>query len=143
MFTSNILSSVSLRKLSEKLTKCLSVVCGDDSACNCECKTNKEVRELIIRMAGFVSGYDWWYDCYRSVYAVCDEDIFSEETAAAHKQLCTRFLEFEYTFFSTLDRSQLDEKECLFMMEVLGVENELRQFMYSSIFVTRQIAKIP
>lgn len=58
MFTSNILSSVSLRKLSEKLTKCLSVVCGDDSACNCECKTNKEVRELIIRMAGFVSGYD-------------------------------------------------------------------------------------
>ena len=59
IFTCNLLSSASLRKFSEKLTKCLSVVCGDDSECTCECKTNKEVRNLIIRMAGFVSGYDY------------------------------------------------------------------------------------
>lgn len=75
------------------------------------------------------------------MYAVCDEDIFNEETAAAHNQLCARFLEFEYAFFSTVNRSQLDEKECLFMMEVLGVESEFRRFIHSFIFVIRLIAR--
>lgn len=75
------------------------------------------------------------------MYAVCDEDIFNEETATAHKQLCARFLEFVYGFFSTVNRTQLDEKECLFMMEVLGVESEFRRFIHSFIFVIRLIAR--
>lgn len=50
-------TSASLRILSTKLLNCLSSILDPEKKC-CDACSDKFNRELIIRMAGFVSGYD-------------------------------------------------------------------------------------
>ena len=138
MIASKLLSSASLCKLCTKLSKCLNTHQNTSDECACECKTNPAVRRLIIRMAGFLSGFV--FVCVlTSVFRVCDADVFCDETASAHQTLCSQVETLEIQFFSEVSRDHLDEKECVFMMEVLSVRS-LLPHLTSSSYATRPTA---
>ena len=74
-----------------------------------------------------------------SVFRVCDADVFCDETASAHQTLCSQVETLEIQFFSEVSRDHLDEKECVFMMEVLSVRS-LLPHLTSSSYATRPTA---
>lgn len=56
-----------------------------------------------------------------SVTQVCDMEYMTEETEKERVNLCSAFLPFVISTFSTVSKDNVDEAECLLVMYALSV----------------------